>query len=72
MREGTGTELRAVGAMTYPFFHQCKARIRECLEETVGPLAEAYAIQAIEGGRPARYGLAIDPERIDIIGEGYL
>lgn len=72
VREGTGTELRAAGAMTYDFFHQRKAHIRECLEEALGPLAEAYAIQAIEGGRPARYGLAIDPERIDIIGEGYL
>lgn len=72
VREGTGTELRAVGAMTYPFFHQRMAHIREKLEEAVGPLAEAYAIQAIEGGRPARYGLAIAPEHIQIVGEGFL
>lgn len=58
--------------MTYHFFHQRKARIHEKLEEAVGPLAEAYAIQAIEGGRPARYGLAIAPERIGIVGQGYL
>lgn len=72
VREGTGTELRAARAMTYPFFHQRMAHIREKLEETVGPLSPAYAVQAIEGGRPARYGLAIAPERIEIVGEGYL
>jgi len=72
IRDGTGTELRAAGAMTYQFFHQRKSSIRECLEEAVGPLAEAYAIKAIEEGRPAGYGLAIAPERIEIVGEGYL
>jgi CRISPR-associated protein (TIGR02584 family) len=72
VREGTGTELRAVGAMTYSFFHQRMARIREKLEEAVGPLAEAYAVKAIEGGRPAGYGLAIDPQCIEIVGEGCL
>jgi len=72
IRDGTGTELRAAGAMTYQFFHQRKSSIRECLEEAVGPLAEAYAIKAIEERRPAGYGLAIDPERIEIVGEGYL
>lgn len=72
IRDGTGTELRAVGAMTYQFFHQRKSSIRECLEEAVGPLAEAYAIQAIKEGRPAGYGLEIAPERIEIVGEGYL
>lgn len=72
LRDGTGIELRAAGAMTYQFFHQRKSSIRECLEEAVGPLAEAYAIKAIEAGRPAGYGLDIPPERIEIAGEGYL
>lgn len=72
IRDGTGTELRAAGAMTYQFFHQPKSSIRECLEEAIGPLAEAYAIKAIEEGRPARYGLAIDLGRTEIVGEGYL
>jgi CRISPR-associated protein (TIGR02584 family) len=72
LRDGTGIELRAAGAMTYQFFHQRKSSIRECLEEAVGPLAEAYAIKAIEAGRPAGYGLDITPERIEIAGEGYL
>jgi len=58
--------------MTYQFFHQRKTSIRECLEEAVGPLAEAYAIKAIEEGRPAGYGLAIEPAHIEIVGEGYL
>lgn len=48
------------------------ALIRAYLEETVGPLAETYAIQAIEEVRPDSYGLAIDPQRIEIMGEGYL
>lgn len=72
LRDGTGTELRAAGAMTYAFFHQRKSSIRECLEEAIGPLAEAYAVKAIEAGRPAGYGLDIDRERIEIVGEGYL
>jgi len=72
LRDGTGIELRAAGAMTYQFFHQRKSSIRECLEETIGPLAEVYAIKAIEAGRPAGYGLDIPPERIEIAGEGYL
>jgi len=72
IRDGTGIELRAAGAMTYQFFHQRKASIRECLEEAVGPLAEAYAIKALTTGRPAGYGLDIAPERIEIVAEGYL
>jgi hypothetical protein len=72
LRDGTGTELRAAGAMTYAFFHQRKSSIRECLEEAIGPLAEAYAVKAIEAGRPAGYGLDIDRDRIEIVGEGYL
>jgi CRISPR-associated protein (TIGR02584 family) len=72
LRDGTGIELRAAGAMTYQFFHQRKSSIRECLEEAVGPLAETYAVKAIEAGRPAGYGLDIDHGRIEIVGEGYL
>lgn len=52
----TITELRATKAMTYGFFHQRKASIRERLEEAVGPLAEAYTIHAIETGKPAATG----------------
>lgn len=70
VRDGTGQELRIVKAMTYRFFHDRKASIRERLEQAVGPLAEAYAIKALREGRPAGYGLDIAPERIDIIGEG--
>jgi hypothetical protein len=72
VRDGTGTELRVAGAMTYNFFHQRMARIRDRLEEAIGPLTEAYAIKAIEEGRPAGYGLDVVPERIEIIEEGYL
>ncbi len=71
-REGTAVGARAAGAMTEQFFHQRMASIREALEVAVGPLAEVYAIQAIVSGRPAGYGLAIAPERIEIVGEGYL
>lgn len=71
-REGLGVELRAVGAMTYPFFHQRKTSIREQLEEALGPLAEVYAVQALTPGRPAGYGLGIAPERIGFRGDGYL
>lgn len=67
-RDGTGTELRALGAMTSQFFHQRKSSILEQLEETLGPLAEAYAIRAVTEGRPAAYSLAIAPERIAIVG----
>lgn len=73
--DGVALHLSPAGgrkAMTYPFPHQRKARIRAYLEETVGPLAETYAIQAIEEVRPDSYGLAIDPQRIEIMGEGYL
>ncbi len=60
---------RAIGAMTDQFFHQRMRSIREQLEETVGPLAEVYAIQAVTPGRPAGYGLAIAPERIAVWAE---
>ncbi len=71
IRDGTGVEMRAVGAMTYQFFHQRKASIREQLENTVGPLAEAYAIKVLQAGRPAGYGVDIAVERIKFLLEGY-
>ena len=72
VRQGTAKALHDIGGMTEPFFHQRMRSIREQLEETVGPLAEVYAIQAIAPGRPAGYGLAIAPEHIAIRAEGYL
>ncbi|HYN78850.1 MAG TPA: CRISPR-associated ring nuclease Csm6 [Lamprocystis sp. (in: g-proteobacteria)] len=71
-REGTAQGARAIGAMTFGFFHGCMSGVREQLEETVGLLAEVYAIQAIAPGHPAGYGLAIAPERIAILADGYL
>ncbi len=70
IREVTAVGARAVGAMTDQFFHQRMRSIREQLEETVGPLAEVYAIQAVTAGRPAGYGLALAAERIGIVGKG--
>lgn len=72
VRDGTGTEPRAVGAMTYRFFHQRMRSIREQLELALGPLADAYAIKALTKGPRARYGVSIPPERIEIIEERYL
>ncbi len=69
-REGTGLGMRIAGAMTYRFFHDRKTGIAEALEEAVGPLAEPYCVQAVEDGRPAGYGLKIEPERIEIIDDG--
>jgi hypothetical protein len=56
--------------MTNAFFHQRMTSIREQLEESLGPLAEVYAIQAVSPGRPAGYGLALEPEHIRILAEG--
>lgn len=72
VREAAAVGARAVGAMTNAFFHQRMSGIREELEAALGPLAEVYAIQAIAPGRPAGYGLAIAPERIAILADGYL
>lgn len=69
-RGGTGTELRAEGAMTSGFFHQRKTSILGQLEEQLGPLADAYAIRAIKPGRPAGFGLGVGAERIEIVDEG--
>jgi CRISPR-associated protein (TIGR02584 family) len=70
-RDNVGIEMRVAGAMTYRFFHDRKTSIAETLEEAVGPLAEPYCIRAIEPGRPAGYGLAIEPGRISIIDDGF-
>ncbi|WP_295438089.1 CRISPR-associated ring nuclease Csm6 [uncultured Thiodictyon sp.] len=69
IREVTAVGARAVGAMTNAFFHQRMTSIREQLEESLGPLAEVYAIQAVSPGRPAGYGLALAPEHIRILAE---
>jgi len=72
LRDNTGAEMRTARAMTYRFFHDRKGSIAETLEEAAGPLADAYAVRALTEGRPAGYGLSIDPERIEIVEEGYL
>ncbi len=70
LREGTGQDMKAAKAMTYQFFTQRKTCIRKALEESVGPLADAYDIHDLTGGRPAGFGPRIDPERIQVIGDG--
>ena len=71
IREGTAVGARAIGAMTNAFFHQRMTSIREQLEESLGPLAEVYAIHAMTPGRPAGYGLGLAPDQIRIVAAGY-
>jgi CRISPR-associated protein (TIGR02584 family) len=65
LREGVGQDMKVLGAMTYQFFHQRKTAIRKALEEAVGPLAEAYAVQNLTGGRrPGGFGLRVAAEQV--------
>ena len=70
LREDVGLDMKAAKAMTYQFFHQRKTSIRAALAEAVGPLGDAYEVHALTPGRPAAYGLRIDPERIQLVGDG--
>ena len=68
LREGTGTDMKWLGAMTYRFFHDRKTAIRKALEQTVGPLAEAYAVQNLPGdSRPSGFGLRVAPELVRMV-----
>ncbi|MBK8640363.1 MAG: TIGR02584 family CRISPR-associated protein [Chromatiaceae bacterium] len=70
LREGVGQDMKALGAMTYQFFHQRKSAIRKALEQAVGPLAEAYAVQNLTGERrPGGFGLRVARGQIRLIGE---
>ena len=70
LREDVGLDMKAEKAMTYQFFHQRKTSIRSALAQAVGPLADAYEVRALVEGRPAGYGLEIEPERIRLVGDG--
>jgi CRISPR-associated protein (TIGR02584 family) len=70
VRSNVGADMRVANAMTYRFFHDRKTGVAETLEEAVGPLAEPYSIRAVAPGRPAGYGLAIEPGRIEIVDDG--
>ena len=70
LREGTGQDMKAEKAMTYQFFTQRKTSIRKALEKAIGPLADAYDIHDLTGGRRGGFGPRVAPERIRIVGEG--
>ncbi|MFZ1575889.1 MAG: CRISPR-associated ring nuclease Csm6, partial [Chromatiaceae bacterium] len=71
LREGVGQDMKVLGAMTYQFFHQRKTAIRKALEQAVGPLAEAYAVQNLTGERrPSGFGLRVAPELVRMVREG--
>jgi hypothetical protein len=70
LREGVGQDMKALGAMTYQFFHQRKSAIRKALEQAVGPLADAYAVQNLTGERrPCGFGLRMGAGQVRVIGE---
>ena len=71
LREGVGQDMKVLGAMTYQFFHQRKTAIRQALEQAVGPLAEAYAVQNLTGQRrPCGFGLRLTAEQVTPHGRG--
>ena len=68
LREGTGQDMKALGAMTKQFFLQRKSGIRKALEEAVGPLADAYAVHNLTGeARLGGYGLRIAPGLVRVL-----
>ncbi|KOR30081.1 hypothetical protein TI03_00460 [Achromatium sp. WMS1] len=70
VQESTGIELKGAQVMTEKFFTQRKAGIKKRLELTLGPLATSYDITCfVKGspGRPGKYGLDIEPERIQFL-----
>ncbi len=56
------------GGMTRAYWDDRKAHLRQELVGALGPLAEAYDIRAIAPGRPAGYGLPVEPNRIRFVG----
>jgi len=56
------------GGMTRAYWDDRKAHLRQELVSALGPLAEAYDIRAITPGRPAGYGLPVEPNRIRFVG----
>ncbi len=70
LRDGTGTDMKVLGAMTYRFFHDRKTSIRKALEQAVGPLADAYAVQNLTGERrPSGFGLGVAAQHVRILGD---
>ena len=65
--EIAGIEMRAIGAMSYQFFHQRKASIKKSLKQTLGPSAACYEVRQLSSGRPALFGLDVEPGRIRFI-----
>lgn len=63
---GSG-RIRVEAAMTRGYWDERKTKLKDELEETLGPLAAAYGITALVLGRPAGWGLAVDPARIRIL-----
>jgi hypothetical protein len=53
--------------MTRAYWDDRKGQLRKELQQALGPLAPAYDITALTPGRPAGYGLAIDPARIHLV-----
>jgi CRISPR-associated protein (TIGR02584 family) len=65
-RDTLGGHIKVGRAMTREYWNDRKGQLRRELEQTLGPLAAAYDVTALSHGRPACYGLAIEPERIRI------
>ena len=65
LRDGTGQDMKILGAMTKQFFTQRQSSIRRALEKAVGPLAQAYDVHKLQDQRrPYGYGLRIAADRV--------
>ena len=63
---GSG-RIKVEQAMTRAYWDDRKGQLRKELQQALGPLAPAYDITALTAGRPAGYGLGIDPARIHLV-----